>query len=262
MSRKTDVGQRAPRYTIQAVRRAAQLLDAIAVSSTPLTAAEAAQAVGLNVSTCHHLLNTLVAEGLAVHREDATYWLGPQLLYLAGRLSEAMPSLPQLVSELDELNARSRETSYLLAWHGDHLSVLAARLGLESVVVGDLELGAREHAHAKASGKSILAFSSSEAVDRYIERHPLPALTPKTVVDPDALRSQLVRIRKLGYAEEIEEFALGIACIAAPIRRSDGRAIGALALSVPLQRFRSRRKQLIEEVVRSGRRASAAMGVR
>ena len=252
----------APKDTIQAVRRAARLLQAIASASSPPTAAELARMLDLNVSTCYHLLNTLEVEALVARGDDARYILGPQLLFLAGRLSEGALELTQLIGELEELNSRSHETSYLVAWHGDHISVLAARIGHEPVVVGDIQLGYREHAHAKASGKAILAFSSKEEVDRYLRDHPTPALTPRTVVDPAVLRAQLEEIRSRGFAEEIEEYAIGVACLASPILAPAGKVVGALAISTPIDRFQERREFLIGEVVRAGRRASSALGFR
>jgi DNA-binding IclR family transcriptional regulator len=140
------------------------------------------------------------------------------------------------------------------------MSVLAARLGREPVVVGDLRLGYREHAHAKASGKAILAFSPHAQIDRYLSEHPMEALTPHTVVTRPRLARQLSKIRRLGFAEEVEEYALGVACVAAPVLRAEGTAVGALAISVPLERFTERRSALVDEVADAGRRASALLG--
>jgi IclR family acetate operon transcriptional repressor len=257
----TSTGRK-PSDTIRSVQRAARLLQEIGNASRPPSAAELARSTALNVSTCHHLLNTLEEEALVVRGADGRYALGPQLLFLADRLTATMPVFAELVTILEELNARTRETAYLVAWHGDHISVLAARLGLEPIVVGDLRLGYREHAHAKASGKAILAFAPSAAVDRYLHRHPLVALTPRTVASRRALERQFARIRAEGFAEEVEEYATGVACLAAPVLTAGGLVIGALALSVPVDRFAAQHAQLVEAVVGAGRRAGELLGRR
>ena len=60
-------GPRPQRGTVQSVDRALSLLELLARSSggTPLT--ELAAGAGLNISTCHHLLATLVKWGYVKH---------------------------------------------------------------------------------------------------------------------------------------------------------------------------------------------------
>jgi IclR family acetate operon transcriptional repressor len=245
-----------PRDSVRSVRRAAAILDALASSNLGLTTADMARKLSLHPSTCHHLVNTLEFDHLLARNADGTYRLGPQVLYLASRSHGGLPFLETLTKELDELNARTRETSYLVAWENDEMTVIAARLGLEAVVVGDTRLGLREHPHAKASGQVMLAFSPQERRQRFLRSTQLVARTPYTVTDHDGFIEKLDGIRQTGYAVEIEEYALGVACLASPIRYRDADSIGSLAISVPLERFQHNRTQLEAEVHQAGHRAS------
>ena len=64
----------------------------------------------------------------------------------------------------------------------------------------------------------------------------------------------LARVRENGFAENIEETALGLHCIAVPVRNGRGRALAAMTVCVPTGRIdHARRDVLLAEV-----RASAA----
>jgi DNA-binding IclR family transcriptional regulator len=128
-----------------------------------------------------------------------------------------------------------------------HLQALAGRCGtavqlavldrgevvyLERVVMEQLRLptrrGGRKPAHCTALGKAMLAFDE-EAV-RSLVSSPLPRWTPKTIVDPAALRTELAHVRDTGVAFDRGESYEHLVCVAAPVR-GPGRAIGAVSVT-------------------------------
>ena len=52
-----------------------------------------------------------------------------------------------------------------------------------------------------------------------------------------ALLEELKRTRERGYGLDNEEFAIGLRCIAVPIRDLDGRVIAAISVSMPTPRY-------------------------
>jgi DNA-binding IclR family transcriptional regulator len=94
------------------VERVSLLLDTIARAPASPTAAEHAVAAVFNVSTVHHLLNTLEVESIVTRGDDRCYCLGRQVLFLASTVPAAVLEHPGVVAELDELHARSRETTF------------------------------------------------------------------------------------------------------------------------------------------------------
>ena len=86
-------------------------------------------------------------------------------------------------------------------------------------------------AHAAASGKALLAFSSPEVVNQVIETG-LPAFTPHTITSPDVLRQKLAVIRLTQVATARNEFESGTAAIAMPIFYGRGRVAAAIELTV------------------------------
>jgi DNA-binding IclR family transcriptional regulator len=112
--------------------------------------------------------------------------------------------------------------------------------------------------HARAAGKLLLALAAPGIRAGYLANHPLEPLTDRTITSPAELDAEFDRIRERGYAIDEEEFAAGVACVAAPILVS-GFPIGAYSVSVPFARFRERRVWLVDAVMSAaGAAASVA----
>ena len=60
---------------------------------------------------------------------------------------------------------------------------------------------------------------------------------PGYLDDPAKLMDDLRAVRLRGYATDLEEFAVGLRCVAAPVRDASARVIAALSLSGPSLRL-------------------------
>jgi DNA-binding IclR family transcriptional regulator len=63
--------------------------------------------------------------------------------------------------------------------------------------------------------------------------------TPRSVVNPKAIRSQLAEIRATGVSVSEEQTELGVGAIATPVFNSTGGVVASLAISGPLVRWSS-----------------------
>ena len=79
-------------------------------------------------------------------------------------------------------------------------------------------------------GKALLAFGPPERLTAVVEAG-LERRTPRTVIAPGLLHTELDTIRRTGIAEEHEESARGIACVAAPVLDAGGHAVAALSIT-------------------------------
>ncbi len=209
--------------------------------------------------TAYHLLGTLVAEGLVVKDSRRRYRLGPAIGPIADAFVRQFTPPEYLLEPLHRLAQESGETAYVGSWQQDRIVVLASVEGRNAVRVSGTHLGVVESAHARASGKLLLAFASEEKRAAYLARNPLDPVTPRTIVQPDELELELERIRLLGYAIDEEEFREGVACVAAPVL-TDGHAHVAYSISAPVERFGRRRAELIQSVLDASERATVAAG--
>ena len=219
--------------TVQSIERAATLLHAIVESGGQMGVTELAGAVGLPKTTTHGLLRTLMSVGF-VEQDQRTgrYTLGAGLLGLGSHYLDA-----------NELRSRASNWADSLAARSGFAVRLGTPAGLQVVVVHhvfrpddspqELEVGSVLPAHATAVGKVLLA--SRPAIARMLADTRLEALTPRTVVDPATLLTELSTVRARGWAAQQGEYRLGVGGIAAPVHGPGGLVVGALGDSGPVE---------------------------
>jgi IclR family transcriptional regulator, acetate operon repressor len=240
--------ERSPGTRIQSVSRACQLLLWLAGRHHGATAKEVAFANQLALPTTYHLLNTLADQGLVAKNAQRRYVLGQSTAILAQAYLRG-PSVPEsLLAALRELSVQTQETAYLAEWRGFDIRVLASIEGTKMLRVADVAMAPYEDGHARANGKVLLAYAPPEVREAYLRSHPLRRLTPATVCDRRDLDVELARVRTQGFAYDIEAFAEGVSCVAAPLL-DNGRVIAAFGLSVPAESFKRNRRQLTETVL-------------
>jgi IclR family acetate operon transcriptional repressor len=81
-------------------------------------------------------------------------------------------------------------------------------------------------------GKILLAGMEPAEVRRILAGE-LEAYTPHTITKPEALRRELAKVRRCGYALDREEITRGIVCVAAPIRNGEGDTVAAISIAFP-----------------------------
>ncbi len=239
---------------VRSVSKAAQLLRFIAEESSPSTATEISKALNLPTPTAYHLLNTLVAEGLLSKNDSRRYSLGPGIGLLAdGFLSKIAPPR-YMLGPLQKLADETGETCYMSGWRDGEIVVLHTVEGNHPVHVMGLHRGYSGAAHARASGKLLLAFTSESVREAYLLTHDFEPVTENTIVDRDEFDAELGTIRERGYAVDREEFSDGVSCLSAPIRAhndSPAGLVGAFTVAAPTERFTRTREELLAALLRA-----------
>ena len=148
--------------------------------------------------------------------DGEAYRLGPELVALATGVGGSGDLRLAARAELAALARATRETATLEVLAGDAAWVLDEAIG--GYMLGAApETGARWPAHATSTGKVLLAWLTDAERDALLPGK-LPALTPKTITDPQALRRELARVRERGYAVATEELEPGFVAVGAPVR--------------------------------------------
>lgn len=251
-----DEQQSGPKF--KSVRRAFRIMDLISERGEDITAKELARAVGTNLSSCYYLLNILVEEGyIEKVPRSGGYKLGPTI----ATLNEMRPrsNLDSTVEPIVEgLARRAERHAYFGVLSEGELLVTQVESPPKSPPAGVVE-GFHGASHALALGKVLLAGMGSEYVEDYIRAHGLEAFTPRTIVQPTQLHAHLNKVRMVGVATELEEFAQNLCSVAAPVERASGEVEGAIALSTITRRARSELQQLADLVREASKEASALL---
>ena len=245
---------------IQSVARSLHILNILAVYSDGLTNREIADKVGLNVSTTHHLVNTLAVEGY-VHRLDSgKCCIGHAVAPLYNAYLSNISLHTHLNNALNKLAEVTKETAYLCVWYNGHALIQAMVEGSQAVRVGGLYVGFMGNTHLRASGKALLAYLDEQELDAYLTTADFTPLTAKSVCNPEELTEQLQEVVKRGYAVDKGEFADDVNCVAAPVFSAEGEVVAVLAISAPEQRFARNEDQLVSTVVQAASNASRMLG--
>jgi IclR family acetate operon transcriptional repressor len=252
---------RSERHSIQSVDRAISLLEAIAEAGGESTLTELSRRTRLNISTCHHLLSTLVARGyVAKVPVRRSYALGARILYLSNACLRQVDLPVRANAFIEQINAATGETVHLAVLQGDSMVKVAKRESRHPVRVDTGALGKSDAPHATASGKAMLAWLPEDDMRRVLSNG-LPRFTPKTITEWPALIEALRHVRRNGYAMDDEEYQPGVICVGAPIRDHNGAVVGAISASTPAMRANDDHLSLIrEQVVTAVRALSAELG--
>jgi len=231
---------------IQSVTRAVELLKLIAtLPEGERTVTRIAQELGSSVPTAYHMLNTLVDAKMLMKDDRRQYQFGMAMELLVAAHARQTINPPEFIAPLSHIVDRTGESAYLSAWRDGSITVLERMRGAHAVQVINLDRGFRGAANARASGKVLLAFAGPDERDRYLATHPLEAATPHSIVDRNAFEREIAAVQARGYAEEIEEFSVGVACLAVPILKGS-LLLGCYTISAPVERFRSESGRFLE----------------
>jgi DNA-binding IclR family transcriptional regulator len=122
-------------------------------------------------------------------------------------------------------------------------------------------VGTRWPAHATATGKTLLADLSDEELTGLLPQ--LPAQTPKTITDPQALRRELVKVRERGFATNVEELEPGYMAAGVPVRAQGGRVVAASGIGGPRLRLSPERlAEMAKPMIEAAARISERLGHR
>jgi IclR family transcriptional regulator, acetate operon repressor len=234
---------------VQSVSRAMAILVAVATSPHGLTAKEISERLGLNRPTTYHLLRTLQDDAFLVRGTDRRHRLGLRVGTLVEGFARQLAPDESLTPYVRLLAERTGEGSYLTVRRGTDVILLTAAAARHVVQAAAPVLGRLDDLHARASGKVSLAWARPETLAEYLRTTRLTPCTPNTITDPEALASELERIRAQGYAVSDEERELGVCTMAAPI--DAGASPFVLAFSAPRARFHAnfaRYREMLLEV--------------
>jgi IclR family acetate operon transcriptional repressor len=223
------------RQRVQSVSRALAILREVAAADG-LTVQEISRRVGLRSPTTYHLVHTLADEGFLGRGERGRYRLGSSVGSLAQAFRRQIAPPAHLLPHLRSVGLRTGEASHIVGWSNGEIMVLGQVPGRHPVSVTEFAVGTVGDAHARSSGKLLLAFADAETRAEYLRLHPPRGRTPATIVEPAVLEREFLAIRERGYSVDLEEYAPGVCCLAAPVDLGD--ALYSFSLLAPSERFK------------------------
>jgi len=209
-----------------------------------------AEELDIAISTTHRHLQTLRKHGYVV-KQGNHYALGLQFLTIGGELQEDFPASQLIVASVEKLANETEERVQFVTEERGKRVFLYTESG-DKAVQAEGVIGKRGPLHCSGAGKAILSQLPEERVREIIDQHGLPAVTEKTITDPEALFEELETIRERGIAFNKEESTTGLNAASCPVTTNQGDVLGALSVAGPSSRLNSDRlRSEIAEVTKS-----------
>lgn len=247
-------------YRITSLRRGLGILDLFSQSQDGMAASQVAQRSGLPVSTVHRFLMNLEATGYLNCDDNGVFHLGIACFSLSQSARSQLDIRRLSLPSLQKLNAQTRETV--------HLTV---RFGVSAVYIEKLDspeplrifsrIGAAVPLHCTGVGKAIVGFMPQEQIAKILPQIQFKRQSANSIGSKQELEMQLRKIRRTGYALDLEENEPHIRCLAAPIWDHAGVVNASLSVTGPAVRMSmTRLRQLAPFVLEASSRISRELG--
>jgi DNA-binding IclR family transcriptional regulator len=243
----------------QSLEKAILLLERL-LAHPYLSLSDVARLSGINKTTCYRLLRTLAAAGYVTYdRETGRYSLGLKLFELGTWAVARLPVRQQGLEIMQRLGAATGKSVFLSILL-ENASVCIEEIHSADAVWLGSQVGTRLPLYATATGKVLLAFAPAFR-DHYLQNASLQAITPRSIVDPAAIRRDLERVAAEGWALNDEETEIGVRYVAAPIRIQSGEVIAALSLGGSVESLPSvRLPAILQRLFSATREISVRLG--
>lgn len=209
-----------------------------------------AKAVGLTQATVHRILHALIAEGIVEQDENSKlYRLSVNFFALAAQAGNPSGMRTLCRPALLRLCASLGDTIFLLvksSFDAVCLDICEGPFPIRSFT-GDI--GGRVALGVGQGSLAILAFLP-EAEREEIIRFNVPRIRGYGVLDEVYLRTEIERVRQLGYAGRNSGVLDGMAGVAVPILDRTGVAVAALSVGTLAARLSDDRLPMVVELLR------------
>jgi DNA-binding IclR family transcriptional regulator len=247
-------------YNITSVQRCLRLLSLFAQAPDGMSASGVAKLSGLPASTIHRFLANLESAGFLAYGTGGKYHLGVSS-FCIGHAALAQLDIRRLsLPHLRWLNQHTRETIHLTVRHGLS-AVYIEKLDSPEKLRIFSHIGASVPLYCTAVGKVMLAYLPPNELEGMLRQIKLKQLTTNTIGNVPELERHLKRVRRNGYAFDLEEHEAHIRCIAAPIWEPSGAVNASLSVTAPALRMPlARMRKLVALIQEAGLRISQQMG--
>ncbi len=225
---------------MNSIEKALAILLSFTPDNRPLRTVEISHRLQMNKATVNRILITLKKQDFVVQDETTRcYRLGPSTAVLGRAVKQSLKGRLVALAKpyLDGLRDKVGETVHLEVIYDDRIFLAYSAKGLRQVTVTP-GVGDQMAINANAGAKAIMAFSPHELIEKKLAET-LPAITARTVVDPNIIRNEYEEIRATGFAYDKGEYDDDVYAVAAPIFNHEYRPVAAVVIIAPSFRMNS-----------------------
>lgn len=251
----------APFKLIQSLQRAVDIINCFTETAYQLTLNDISNTLGLNINTTRGLVKTLVYNGLLSYdQQNGTYSLGLFFLtksnILQKKIEQYILSFKPLIDQMAEkyhtsaslqiVNSKKIHSIYC-----SYPSNTAYTIGLSEF--GSLPL------HATSSGKLYSLYNLVLQDKQSLKQLDFSKFTSKTITSETAFIKELQKIKKQGYADELEELAIGVGSLAVPVLNSNGKLYSTISATFFASNYAVIKSDLLNDLRKIAKAINASL---
>lgn len=245
----------------RSIENALQVLETVAEAKQPLSISGLSDLLDAKADYTRRIVAVLLARGYIRRDDDSVgYRLGYKILEINSGMSYETLMRQLVKPHLNNLSLETGETVRLAVKEGEEIYYAEQSEGKNRIRL-ELKIGFRAPIHCTAAGKAILAFLPEEERDEFISSRIHRAYTSRTITDKARLKTELAKVRTVGYAVTDEEFRDQVTGVGAPIFNFASKPIGSIVIVGPSFRMRPwNMARMGEKIKQAALQISSMMG--
>ena len=227
-----------------ATERTLQILDLYAADPGPKTLKTISEQLHIPISSLYRIISCMQKYNYIV--EEPFYPNYFKLGYKLSQFSSIAFSENDLIKLarpfMEELTQNSNQASQLCILSENYICTIDQYLP-RSAITYISELSEKLPINVSASGKLLTALLPPQKQEAFLKRAEkvFRKNTPYTIIDLERLQEEFNKIRRQKYSTDVEEYAIGIGCIAVPIYHNSDTPVAAIGVTGPISFYRNTR---------------------
>ena len=222
---------------VKSLYKCLKILECFTTKTPELGISEIAKKLDLNKSNVHNMISTLVAAGY-VEKNPTTdmYRLSLKLLEFTYVITSRLDFQAVVMQVMQRLSNKLGVMIYFGVLHNSDVLYLYNTYPesmTNEFLVRSL-MGEKAPLYCTSLGKAMLSTLDEPEMRRRIGKN-LYRFTPNTLVTEDAVVADVMKSAARGFAVDNCEHEMPLRCVGVPVRARDGRLVGGLCVSGPIQ---------------------------
>ena len=215
---------------VAALASGLQILKAFDADYPRMTLTEMAGRTDMDRAKARRFHLTLESLGY-VRRDGRHFELTPRVLELGHAFQASNQYRAVIQHYLQDITAEIGESSSLSVLDGVEVVYVVRSAAPHRLMAITLSPGTRLPAAYTSMGRVLLAQLPDGELDARLDNVTLHAHTPHALTSKEALRENILTVRRQGYSIIDQELDLGLRSVAAPVFAGNGDLLGAINIS-------------------------------
>lgn len=220
------------RYNIKGADRCFKILDFAISENRPLSLNDVSKALGVSTNMAFRLLKTIVNCGyMTTCENDRLYTISLKSLQLS-RLALSTLNIRRLTMPyLEIISEKYRKANLNLGVYYDGDVIIIDRIDSLTLPRTYFTPGKPVPFNCSGLGKVLTCEMSDVELNTLIAKQGMKKYTVKSIVNPEAFKQELKRVREEGVGRDRNELIESDNCSAVPLKDHTGKIIAAISLS-------------------------------